>query len=354
MPKEDWPTNPGYMVDGNISTYASTTIDGDVELCLTNTCNGTDYGTITRVEIRCRGYHGGCQADIILRPVFDGKDFDDNTFVTPSSSGGWSPWFDITDDDLAPQFWDWSDVVGLDCDVEAKKDPMGPPSFTLYCSKVEVRVTYNIGPVISDPYPANGSTGVSIAPVLNIFVYDEDNDLMNITWLSNSSGSWQAFGSNSSVPTGVYYQTMSNAGVNGQWWYWMVNVSDGTNYTLSDVFRFYTGNKSMIENTGSTNFSGYLLMQIEYYNTSSSTWVVEQVVVNETTPRVINVGGVLGLDTIFNAQSVNTSSFQNGNGTYRVYAAFRDPDGNVLKSDGGSGSAVVYLKAWYEFTVTFD
>jgi hypothetical protein len=354
-PKE-WATNPGYMVDGNISTYASTAINLDLERCNNNTCDGTDLGTITKVEIRCYGYHavGWCQADIILRPIINTKPGDDHTYVTPIS-GNWSQWFDITDDTNAPADWQWNDIKDLFCDVVAQKDPMGPPTFTLYCSKVEVRVTYNIGPVISNPYPANGSTGVSIAPVLSIYVDDADNDLMNITWLSNSSGSWQDFGSNSSVQIGTYYQTMSNASVNGKWWYWRVNVSDGTNYTLSDVFKFYTGEKSMIENTGSTNFSGYLLMRVDYYNTSSSSWVVEQVVVNETTPRVINIDGVLALDTIFNAQNVNTSSFQNGNGTYRVYAAFRDPDGNVLYVEGsGSTMGGSYLATVYEFTVTFD
>jgi hypothetical protein len=176
---------------------------------------------------------------------------------------------------------------------------------------------------------------------------------MNITWLSNSSGSWQTFGTNTSVQSGTYHQTMSNVSENGKWWYWKVNVSDGTNYTESDVFSFYTGVESKINNTGSTNFSGYLLMQIEFYNTSLEEWVVEQVVVNETTPRTINVGSVLALDTIFNAESVNTSSFQNGNGTYRVYACLRDSDGNMLYSSGSSGpyqgESGSYIVAYYEF-----
>jgi hypothetical protein len=30
-----------------------------------------------------------------------------------------------------------------------------------------------------------------------------------------------------------------------------------------------------------------------------------------------------------------------------VYTAFRDPDGNILKTDGG-----VELKAWWQFTKT--
>ena len=106
------------------------------------------------------------------------------------------------------------------------------------------------------PNDGSGST------LVTAFVSDPNGDNMNITWLSNSSGSWQVFGTNSSVGNGTYHQTMSNASVNGQWWYWKVNVSDGTNTNISDVYKFYTGYESKIENTGTTNISGYLLMQV--------------------------------------------------------------------------------------------
>ena len=88
-------------------------------------------------------------------------------------------------------------------------------------------------------------------------------------------------------------------------------------------------------------------MQIEFYNTTNSTWIFEQIVVNETTPRTINISDVLGLDTIFNAQNVSTSSFTIGDGTYRIYAAFRNPDGDVLVCDDES-----LLEASYQFTVS--
>jgi len=184
--------------------------------------------------------------------------------------------------------------------------------------------------------------------VLVIYLTDTDGDDMNITWLSNSSGSWQTFGINNSVSNGVCHQTFSNASVNGQWWYWKVNVSDGEEYTVSNVYKFYTGNQSKIDNTGSTDIKGYLLIQVQYYNSSSSTWVVVDDTVNETSPRTINISEQLGLDTVFNGL-VNTSNISEfGNGTYRIYAAFRDPNGNILIGDDEAE-----LVATYEFTVTF-
>jgi hypothetical protein len=195
--------------------------------------------------------------------------------------------------------------------------------------------------LISNPYPVNGSTGIGIAPVLNITVSDPDS--MDITWLSNSSGSWQVFGTNNSVGNGIYHQIVSNASTNGMWWYWKVNVTDGMGYNESDVFSFFTGNESKIKNTGSTNISGYLLMQVDYLE--GEEWVLDNDMVNEITPRTIASGQQLALDTIFNGL-VNTDDLTHGDGLYRVYAAFCDPEGNVLQCDDDS-----LLEAYYEFTV---
>ncbi len=215
----------------------------------------------------------------------------------------------------------------------------------------------NQTPEISNPSPVDGSTGISTSPMLNITVADPNADSMNISWYSNSSGSWQVFGTNNSVSNGTYHQTFTNASTNAQWWYWKVNVTDGTNYAESSVYKFYTGYQSKINNTGSTSIKGYLLIQVQYYNTSTSTWVVADDTVNETSPRTINWDdpfgpggqGILALDTIFNGL-VNTSNLSSfGNGTYRIYAAFRDPDGNVLVTDDETE-----LVATYEFDITFD
>jgi len=336
-----WTANPIYMVDGNTSNYASTAINFDVENLISNTCSGSELGSISKVEIRCFGKYSGTG----MPPIHDINllTLGEMHIFSPSTTDAWSSWYDITNNLDAPNPWTWNDVKTLGVNVEASIGGL----FTMYCSRVEVRVTYNANPVISNPVPSDGSNGALITPVLNITVNDAEGDNMNITWLSNSSGSWEIFGRNNSVGNGTYHQTFSNATVNGQWWYWKVNVSDGTNHKYSDVYSFYTGYQSKIENTGSTNFTGYLLMQIEFYNTTNSTWILEQEVVNETTTRTINIGSTLALDTIFNPHNVSTSSFTNGNGTYRVYAAFRGPDGDVLVCDDET-----LLEATYQFTVT--
>lgn len=68
--------------------------------------------------------------------------------------------------------------------------------------------------------------------------------------------------------------------------------------------------------------------------------------INETTPRTITNGNQLALDTIFNGH-VRASDLTHGIGTYRVYAAFRDPEGNILRTDDE-----VELVAWWQFSKT--
>jgi hypothetical protein len=134
--------------------------------------------------------------------------------------------------------------------------------------------------------------------------------------------------------------------VNGQWWYWKVKTDDGTLSTWSSVYKFYTGYQSKIENSGDTNISGYVLMQVQFYNTSQDVWLLDNDTVNETSPQIINSGSQLGLDDFFNGK-IRASNLQHGLGTYRVYAAFRDPNGNILTTNDGTE-----LKAWWLFTKT--
>jgi hypothetical protein len=162
------------------------------------------------------------------------------------------------------------------------------------------------------------------------------------------ASSWQAFGQNTSITNGTYHQTFKNASVNGQWWYWKVNVNDGYDSNTSDIFCFYTGVQSKIMNQGNTTIKGYLLLQVQFYNETNETWIVANNTIDETTPRTITSGQQLALDTIFNGL-VNTSDLLDayGSGTYCVYAAFRDPDGTVLICDDETE-----LETTWEFAIT--
>jgi hypothetical protein len=94
-------------------------------------------------------------------------------------------------------------------------------------------------PMIMDEGPTNKSWGVSLLPQLNITVMNPDGAAMTITWSSNSSGSWQVFGTNSSVTNGTYHQLNTNFSSNNTKYWWKVSVTDGTD-TNTSLYYFST------------------------------------------------------------------------------------------------------------------
>ncbi|VVB59688.1 Uncharacterised protein [uncultured archaeon] len=201
-------------------------------------------------------------------------------------------------------------------------------------------------PVFSNWSPKNGSANVSLAPVVSIMVSNAANNNMMVTWYNKVNGSWVMFAVDNNVSSGSNCsQCYVNASVNGEWWLWKVNASDGVNWSESNEYWFYTGCQSKLVNTGSTNISGFLLIQLQYYNASQAVWVVDFDAVCDF--RVINSSDTLGLDTIFN-NLVNSDDLSYGDGLYQVYAALVSPDGEVLVCDGG-----VRLEASYEFEVEY-
>jgi len=142
---------------------------------------------------------------------------------------------------------------------------------------------------------------------------------------------------NGTTPAGPEYITISSANLQGE-------PNPDPRPKLLITYR----NQSKIKNTGSTDIKGYLLMQVQYYDTGQFPphWIVDNDVVNETWPRTITNGNQLALDLIFN-DMIRASDLTHGAGLYRVYAAFRDPEENILRTDDD-----VELVSWWEFTKT--
>jgi hypothetical protein len=239
-----WSSYPSYMVDGNENTAATTSTNNDIQDCNSNTGDGDDLGVIEKVEIRALGKYATRQTDIILTPEFGGTSAgDDHTFQTTSTKA-WSGYFDITSDTNAPGTWDWDDVNDLDCEVKAV--PSGEGSFTAYCYKVEVRVTYEeyVAPTVTLPVPSDNETNVTPPPELQVTVDDGNGDTLTAYWYSNSSGSWALFATNTSISTASGEQTIKQTNTNfsnfSTSYYWSVNVTDVRDWT-NNTYKFKTG-----------------------------------------------------------------------------------------------------------------
>jgi len=114
----------------------------------------------------------------------------------------------------------------------------------------DARCRFNRMPEIFDENPINGSTSVELTPQLNISISDADGDTMTINWYSNSSGSWQAFGSNINIGNGTYSQTNSNFNNFETTYWWYVTVTDNI-YTISSPIFHFTTEENLPPNTPS-------------------------------------------------------------------------------------------------------
>ncbi|MBI3027625.1 S8 family serine peptidase, partial [Candidatus Woesearchaeota archaeon] len=99
--------------------------------------------------------------------------------------------------------------------------------------------------------------------------------------------------------------------------------------------------KSKIQNTGTTNIQGYLLMKVQ--KQTEYGWQDIKTVVNEDRQRIIRAGEFLALDTIWKDSG---AYLVNESGALRVYASLRDDNGSVIITTDGNR-----LEDAYEFKV---
>ncbi|HEC86436.1 MAG TPA: hypothetical protein ENI49_00975, partial [Thermoplasmatales archaeon] len=104
--------------------------------------------------------------------------------------------------------------------------------------------TTDYAPVISNPNPANGSTGISLTPVCNVTVSDQDGGTVTVKFYENTTGAWVLQQTNSSVdvtnPANVVWNNYSNASSHGTTYWWKVNVSDEKGGYDEEIYHFTT------------------------------------------------------------------------------------------------------------------
>jgi len=136
-------TDPDNIVDNNLETFGYTATNGAAQVLTGNSCPGTDFGTITKVELRLFGYGDGDDR-IDVTPVFAAGDGATHQTTPVVSPGGWGSYIDITNDTNHPDWSLWSHIQDLDCKIAFAKVGKGN---TVYCAKVEIRVSYWSPPV---------------------------------------------------------------------------------------------------------------------------------------------------------------------------------------------------------------
>jgi hypothetical protein len=122
----------------------------------------------------------------------------------------------------------------------------GTTHATGYIKNLDLKeVPPNNVPIVNLYLPLNESVGNDLIPSLSANVTDLDGHTMNLTWYSNSSGSWVIFGSNLSINNGTYYQSNTNFSDYDTTYYWNCSVNDGTDSNNSEIFHFTTKSDSV-------------------------------------------------------------------------------------------------------------
>lgn len=173
----------------------------------------------------------------------DGRAWDDITieYITGGPSQNWSAWVDFSNPDTSyPWSWSFNFPHGpgyyefYSLGQKTGEDDETPPLVA------DALCRYNRMPEIFNENPTNGSTDIPIFPQLDISISDADGDTMTLDWYSDSSGSWQVFGSNINVGDGTYSQTNSNFSDFDTTYWWYVTVTDGIYTNSGPIFHFTT------------------------------------------------------------------------------------------------------------------
>ena len=140
-------------------------------------------------------------------------------------------------------------------------------------------------PSITGENPTNGSTDKILVPTLNVTVEDLNDNYLNATWYSNSSGTWIQFGTNQNIdvsggPVSISQENLNFSDYSTYYW-WSVNISDGNAWT-NETYTFNTRQnvapvintydiKNISGNSKKDNNTGLITNNNEYYFTINIT-----------------------------------------------------------------------------------
>jgi len=197
----------------------------------------------------------------------------------PDTGGPWSWDFDFPDGEGYYGFYSIGKKAGF-------SDELAPSSADAICK-------YNLAPTLTGEGPSDGSSDISIAPILNVTV--NDNDELTAYWYSNSSGSWTLFATNGSIDTsgGAVNITQNNANFSqwGNTYWWSLNVTDGL-YWTNDTYQFTTSYLPNLSNPNPSNGSNNQnimticnitvsdldggTVDVNFYENTTGSWVLQQ------------------------------------------------------------------------------
>ena len=149
----------------------------------------------------------------------------------------------------------------------------------------------NTAPVGSSPFPSNGSLGIVLTPTCRITASDANEDLMDISWLENTTGPWVERHADTGVSDGEQTFSFTQFSSYSTTYYWRINLTDGTD-NVTYIFHFTTNTLPEFSSESPTNESSGISLQpwchvqindadggtfnVTWEENSTGPWVVRQ------------------------------------------------------------------------------
>ena len=245
-------------MDGGATTWTFATIEDGSFIC--NIAGGVSN---TNPHLFSSSYTTGGE----VHARVDGASIGiDNDGFTVSPAFGWGSITLGTKYNYANEFdgkmseFRLSDIGRSDAWMDATYDTlMNNATFLLWGAEQTDAPSPNNAPTTSGEAPVNNSLNTPYTPVdLYVICTDADSDTMNVSWWSNSSGSWKQFGvANASVASGTNItQTGTNFTVPLTTYTWEVRLNDGEEGYTNSTFIFTTVEYTTSINVTDTSLNG--------------------------------------------------------------------------------------------------
>ena len=98
-------------------------------------------------------------------------------------------------------------------------------------------------PVIIDIIPDENETGIRLKPNINLTIYDENGEDVEVKFQENTTGSWvQKYQQtvDATIPKNITWNNYGNADYYGTWYWWRAICTDEHNNILIKTFKFRT------------------------------------------------------------------------------------------------------------------
>ncbi|HWR27596.1 MAG TPA: VCBS repeat-containing protein, partial [Candidatus Thermoplasmatota archaeon] len=118
----------------------------------------------------------------------------------------------------------------------------------MYYSPLRGRYPYSTpygatAPWAINEYPANESTNIPFNPQLSVYIYDNQEDSMNIIFRTNAStGVWHNIETYSNIHEGTYTADTTDMDTSLTYYWWSITVTDSTAKTTYKLYKFKTIN----------------------------------------------------------------------------------------------------------------